>query len=215
MYLSLEKDDMSTYISDLVQIDDTIHVMYADGRETVEPYIEHNMEVYRYRMEEQVKKYINTYHEYLNHDFRSYALRKIMMILIDINAFYMLYNIPSKNWFKVVSTILLILFNIYHFLMTSINMLADVGVSVQAQALEYFVNHKSELTYISSETHEETLPIHIEEISRFKVDITHLEAMVQHIKNEYEKGNKEIEPDFGVVSVEKVLQREESLKKTK
>ena len=137
MNLNFNPEDNDSYIIDLAHDDEKIYVLYATGRETEEPYIEHNMEVYRYRMENQVKKYINNYRDYLSRDFRSYGLRKILMILIDINAIYMLYNINPKTWAKVLTIVLMVLFNIYHFLLTSINMLADIGISVEAQALEY------------------------------------------------------------------------------
>lgn len=139
--IDLSKGKDEKYIIDFNIIDDIIHVFYVDGREEECVYSEHNVNLYRYRMIEQVKKYSDSYLNYIAMEsFMTYC-KRVILIAFSIVSLYFSYNIDNELFIKIMSTLIVLIMNFAYYLHseTKLDILFDDFIEVES--LIYYVNN--------------------------------------------------------------------------
>ena len=92
--LTLNKEDKDTYIIDLIlNEDNTYTVTYASGRVETYPFSIHNYQVELFRMEEQVKKYGDSYIKRVWNNGPVRGMLVGMMLVADV--FYLFHIIEN------------------------------------------------------------------------------------------------------------------------
>lgn len=181
--LTFTEEDSKNFIKDINQDEKQITITYGDDRVVIDSQSTlHNMNRYRYLMQEQFKKYSHKYEIELGKEFIKNKLKRFLSLIIDISAIYFNVTMNPNTILKIIATILLVAGEIAYFWW---NKLGDYVLDQDADEIlttEYYLDNQSTFEYYSKGLSEFRHLIPIEQISRFKLTKSDLVKIKQEIE---------------------------------
>ena len=173
--LSNGKDE--SFIVDFDIADDLIYILFADGREEACCYSEHNVNLYRYRMIEQVKKYSDSYLNYIaKESFMTYC-KRVILIFFSIVSIYFAYNIDNELFMKIMSTLIVLIMNFGYYLFseTKLDILSDEYIELES--LIYYVKN------LNCFNNDDKFLLPIEDVYKYNLTINDLDNIKKEIED--------------------------------
>lgn len=180
--MTTNQKEKETYITDLKHNDEQITINYANGQINTEKFIEHNLHAYRYRMEEQVKKYSADFIEKRKVAYIIVTMEQFGALIVGLMGLNFIYdidiNIVMKNIFRV-------LLLVAAFLITSITQGAKNYLAKEtAECLTYkeYLKKRQSFKYYDCEKQEERDVLNIEEISQNNLTTADLDEIIKRLQ---------------------------------
>ena len=187
--LTFTEEDSKNFIKDINQDDKQITITYGDDRVVIDSQSTlHNMNRYRYLMQEQFSRFSHRYEIELGKEFIKNKLKRFLSIIIDITAIYFNVTMNPNIVLKIIATVLLVAGELAYFWW---NKLGDYVLDQDAEEIlttEYYLENKSTFEYYSDGLKEFRHLIPIEQISRFKItksDLERIKLEIERFKREH------------------------------
>lgn len=178
--LSNGKDE--SFIVDFDIADDLIYILFADGREEACCYSEHNVNLYRYRMIEQVKKYSDSYLNYIaKESFMTYC-KRVILIAFSIVSIYFAYNIDNELFMKIMSTLIVLIMNFGYYLFSEIKLDILSDEYIELESLIYYVKN------LNCFNNDDKFLLPIEDVYKYNLtinDLDNIKKEIEDMKNNY------------------------------
>ena len=186
--MTLLEEDSKDYITDIIEKDNGIEVTYGDDHKKFDDNNSlHNINCYRVRMMEQVKRYMHDFEIHLGKEFIFNQIKKYLFLIIDIAAIYFNVNMNPNTLLKIITTILLIGGELFYFFMRKLDdMLIDQDCE-ELNTLEFYVDNNHLFEYYSKKEQEFKYVIPIEYLSRYKLgkeDLIRIRDVILQYKDE-------------------------------
>ena len=185
-------EDKSSFITDIDHINDSIVVNYADGSVSQdEPYILHNYNVYRRRMEQQVYDYAEKHLDKLGIESFKLFLHRYIPIVGSLIGLYYLYNIDISVIMKILITILVLLGNGLNYI---INEIWTIVLSYDFDQTEAYLEYVHNIDkYVIRKIDEDSYILPIEDIGKHNLSLNQVKEIGETISSYRQKFGEDIE----------------------
>lgn len=162
--MTINKSDKSNYIIDITNMGSYINIKYADGKEENDELMsEHNYNVYRRRMINQIKEYSNKYMNKLSWESFKIFLHRYVPIVLSLIGLYFGYNFDIHIIFKILLTIVLLVINGLNLL---VNEIWTIVMSEDLDKVEAYMYYEKNIkNFMKDEINDEYL-LPIEDIDK-------------------------------------------------
>ena len=174
--MTYKDEDKKTFITDIVVNENGINVTYADGHVYVDTMVnQHNVEMYRYRMEKEASKHIEKFLDRISYNALFLMIRKYSVIVLSFIGLFMTYNFDIHLIMKIIITIL---GNLYSYILHSYYLWQLENMTDEAMCIDYFLKNRSKFTY-KDEDGDDVDMLAIEEIGHYNLSFGTLKRIVE------------------------------------
>ncbi len=183
-----DSEKLEYFITDVRREENQLVVVYANNRVEKSPFSEHNLNVIRSRMIDQVRNYLDDYYKFIAEDVSLTLLKKYGSIIAGIVGLFFLYNVDIHTIMKIIITILGLAGEVIYYFVNNIHLsLLGMGV-MEADALQYYVDNLKDFKEYNSATGLDEYIVPIEDISKHNLTKEMLEELSIKIREFKEQG---------------------------
>lgn len=183
-----DREKLKSYITDIKRVDEQLITVYADKSISTVYYSEHNLNVVRYRMIEQVRDNVMNFYDYVAKKYISICIKNIVSVISSVVGLFFLYNIDINIIMKIIISILTAL-GVTTYIILNKKMIDTLNDELnEAEASEFYVNHLDELKECNKDSGNDEFVLPIEDISKYNVPKELLEELLEKVQEFKEDG---------------------------
>lgn len=186
--LTNDSEKKKHYIIDIKKDGDQLIIVYADKSISSIYYSEHNLNVARYKMIEQVKDNIYEFCDYVAKKYITICIKNVVSVISSLIGLFFLYNIDISIVIKIIISILMVAGEISYILFNKKKIdILDKKLR-EAEATDFYINHLDELKEYDRDSGNDKFVLDIEDISKYNISKDLLEELLEKVKNFKEEG---------------------------
>lgn len=194
--MTLNDNDRQSFITNIINENGELKIKYANGNIDSIYNSKHNLEVCRYRLEKQVKKYADKYLDRTNIQAIMVYIKRYSFLISSLLGLYYTYNIDIHIILKILITLFIIGANLFSFLVKEIHVKIIQDCINEVFASQYFLDNKEKYSYDTEEGKKYAL--NIEDIAKFNLDEEQLKKILSTVEElkQNSEGLEGIKLDF-------------------